>query len=82
MAAMNGGGTKATPFASNGEEVQTRIAQLRRYGATFPALRTRRSSKSEGGFRRSRRVPLLEKVPPGPPRVLGSFRDNRRRLIR
>src|SRR5271165_3499467 len=29
-----------------------------RYGATFPGSRTRRSSKSEGGFRRSRRVSL------------------------
>src|SRR6516162_10982160 len=31
-----------------------------RYGATLAGLRTRRSSKSEGGFRRQRRIPLPE----------------------
>jgi hypothetical protein len=31
-----------------------------RYGATLPALWTRRSSKSEGGFRRQPGIPLPE----------------------
>jgi len=36
------------------------IPPLLRYGATFRALRTRRSSKSEGGFRRQPGIPLPE----------------------
>src|SRR5271157_5082258 len=36
----------------------SRIPPSLRYGATFPGSRTRRSSKSEGGFRRSRRILL------------------------
>src|SRR5208337_4175252 len=35
-----------------------RIPPSLRYGATFPGSRTRRSSKSEGGFWRSRRILL------------------------
>src|SRR6266404_8725140 len=46
------------------------------YGATFPALRIRRSSKSEGGFRRSRRVPL-----PWPWTTAGLFVSIRASLV-